>query len=64
MFDARCEKATREDLATLYEDALPYPPPCIDRNREKTYERCQKGAVRKDSGCLRPSSVLTTTGVS
>jgi hypothetical protein len=51
VFDAKYKKATREDLATLYEDALPYPPHCIDTNREKTYERCQKGAVRKGSGC-------------
>lgn len=51
VFDARYKEASQEELAKLYVDALPYLPPRVDTNREKTYEECQKAAVRRHSGC-------------
>jgi hypothetical protein len=45
VFDAAYQAANREDLAVSYVDALPYMPPLIDRQREKTYEKALKEAI-------------------
>jgi hypothetical protein len=34
------KEAQRSDIARFYEDALPWPPPLVDRNREQTYTQC------------------------
>jgi hypothetical protein len=47
VFDAAYDAAGREDLAVSYVDALPYMPPVIDRQREKTYEKALNDALRR-----------------
>lgn len=46
VFDAAYEAARRGDLADSYVDALPYMPPLIDTQREKTYEKALNEAIR------------------
>jgi hypothetical protein len=56
VFDAAYEAASREDLAMSYVEALPYTPPLIDAEREKTYEDGVKQAIGQHRGCIRRHS--------
>jgi hypothetical protein len=56
VFDAAYEAASREDLAISYVEALPYTPPFIDAEREKTYEDGVKQAIGQHRGCMRRHS--------
>jgi hypothetical protein len=57
VFDAAYKAASGEDLATSYVEALPYKPPFIDTEREKTYEDGVKEAIRQRHGCRPRQSV-------
>jgi hypothetical protein len=57
VFDAAYKAARREELAMSYVDALPYMPPFIDTEREKTYEHGVKEAIRRRRGCRPRHSV-------
>jgi hypothetical protein len=57
VYEARRKRATTESICETYDQALPYPPPLPDRNREKTYNEKRLG----ESPVTKPRS--TSTGV-
>jgi len=55
------KEAQRSEIARFYEDALPWRPPLVDRNRDQTYTQhlTEAGGPRPRSGCgsrRRPGS--------
>jgi hypothetical protein len=49
IYSAFRSKSKKSEIASSYTDALPSPPPLIDRDREKTYSRLLKEARSKHS---------------
>jgi hypothetical protein len=55
-WEARCRRVPPGAFARDYTDALPFMPPCIDRNRRTTYRSLVRkmGAVVSRGRCRRP----------
>lgn len=56
VYAARRRVAAQDDLAATYEQALPWLPPQIDRNREQSYMR-RVGGESKRRSCSKPRQV-------
>ena len=56
IYDNRRSRALRSQLARSYVDALPWPPPLTDSEREQTYAKCSDeafGSKRRDAAPRR-----------